>query len=514
MRVFITAVAGTGMGSLAGLLVELGHDVAGSDTAFLPPMGPALAEWGVRLFQGFDGAHLEGMAHHGQLPELVVVGNVCRKDNPEAVRALELCIERVHIGDALKRFALTGTSPLVVAGTHGKTTTSSLCAHLLTRTGFEPGYLIGGIPCASGRGFRSAGKRTLAKTGTHAGMRRTPFVLEGDEYDSAFWEKTAKFLHYGAEVAIVTSVEHDHIDIYPTFESYADAFRKLIAGLPAQGLLVAFAGDATVVDLAKDAPCEVVYYALENDDCGKVAPHYYALVAERTEQGTTFDLFVGGVLAGRYLCPLPGDYNLRNALAALAVCAHGYGAPLRALMEPLARFEGVKRRQELLGTPGGVFVFDDFAHHPTAVRETLQGMRCSRPKGKLLAVFEPRSATACSTLHQEAYTSAFDAASHVLLAPVGRSLPKTERLDVTRLVREMNAGRAGTDPTNPPFAEHLSTVEALAHRACSLATPGDSIVVLSNGSFGGIHAKLLEALSTSKVLEALTASTQSSGDYS
>lgn len=504
------------MGSLAGLLCELGHDVAGSDTAFFPPMGPALQKWGVRLFEGFDPAHLDGVAHGGERPEVVVVGNVCRKDNPEAVFAEQIGLPRLHIAEALKRFALPGTSPLVVTGTHGKTTTSSLCAHLLSQVGLEPGFLIGGIPRSLGRSFRAPGKRTLAKSGTQTGTRRTPFVVEGDEYDTAFWEKTAKFLHYDAEVAILTSIEHDHVDIYPTLDSYVSAFRAFVRGLPSRGLLVAFGGDATVVELAQEAPCEVVYYALENDDCGKAAPHYYALVAERTEQGSTFDLFVGGVFAGRYFCPLPGDHNLRNAVAAIAACAHGYGASLKGLMQPLARFEGVKRRQELLGTPGGVFLFDDFAHHPTAVRETLRGMRAARPKGKLIAIFEPRSATACSNVHQLKYVSAFDAASHVLLAPAGRDLPPKERLDLPRLVADMNDARAPHPEGKPPFAAHLGSVDAIIDAACLLASPGDSIVILSNGSFGGIHAQLMQALATSKILEALSASTQSqsSGDAS
>lgn len=491
MRIFISAVAGTAMGSLAGLLCELGHDVAGSDQAFFPPMGPALKEWGVRCFEGFDPEQLKGTSHNGQSPEVLIVGNVCRRDNPQAVFALQNGIERLHLADALNRFVLPHTSSLVVTGTHGKTTTSSLCAHLLSATGFDPGYLIGGIPQSLGRSFRPAGKRMLQKANRPSQIRATPFVLEGDEYDTAFWEKTAKFLHYHAEVAVITSIEHDHIDIYPTLEDYLNAFALFVAGLPKNGLLIAYAGDPHVVALAKTAPCEVAYYGVEGEYHNGVAPHWLAAPAQTDVSGTSFDLYAGGVMAGRFVCPLSGTHNLKNSVAALAACAQGYGAPLKELMEPLAQFKGVKRRQEIIGTPRSITVYDDFAHHPTAVTETLRGLRARHPQGKLIAIFEPRSATACRRLHQLAYERAFDAASHVLLAPVGRSeLAPEERLDVDVLARAITAPAV----TNPPLAQSLPNVQAIVQRSCELAEPGDTIAVLSNGDFGGIHAKLLTAL--------------------
>lgn len=495
MRIFVTAVAGTGMGSLAGLLKELGHDVAGSDVAFHPPMGPALREWGIRLFEGFAPEHLTGQAHEGHPPDVVVIGNVCRRDNPEAVAAEEFGIERIHIADALRKFALPGTSPLVVTGTHGKTTTSSLCAHLLSEAGLEPGYLIGGVPQSLGRSFRAPGKRRLATSGTHTGKRATPFVLEGDEYDTAFWEKTAKFLHYQADVAIITSIEHDHIDIYPTWESYLEAFEKFVAKLPESGLLIAYAGDENVVNIAKGAPCEVAYYALQGDATNGQPIHWLAAPAEQDPAGTSFDLYAGGVLAGRFVCPLSGAHNLRNATAALAAAAQGYGVPLSALMEPLAHFQGVKRRQELIGTPRGISVYDDFAHHPTAVRETVAGLRARHPTGKMITIFEPRSATACRRLHQEAYESAFSSATHVILAPVGRpELPDHEKLDVPALVAAI--GHKSAIGKGPEAHYFMSTAEIVRYVA-ELAEPGDAIAVLSNGAFDGIHAKLLEALSAS-----------------
>lgn len=480
------------MGSLAGLLRELGHDVAGSDVAFDPPMGPLLREWGVRLFEGFQAEHLTGEATFaGQQPDISVIGNVCRANNVEAVAALELGIERLHIADALKRFALNGTSPLVVGGTHGKTTTSSLCAHLLRGAGLDPGFLIGGVPASLGKGFHPAGKRQLT-TGGRTSLRGTPFVLEGDEYDTAFWEKTAKFLHYQAEVAIITSIEHDHIDIYPREEDYVRAFSEFCQKLPAHGLLLAYAGDAKVVEVAKNASCEVAYYALDGEDTHGVAPHWFAAPAQETAAGTTFDLFAGGVFAGRFLCPLSGRHNLRNAVAALGACAQGYGVPLASLVAPLAEFRGVKRRQELIGTPRGISIYDDFAHHPTAVRETLSGLRKRHPSGKLIAVFEPRSATACRRLHQEAYVTAFDSATHVILPPVGRTgLPPEEMLDVPELCANLRAREIDGKPLE---SAHLPDTLAIVNHLVDIAKPGDTIVILSNGAFGGIHRKLLAAL--------------------
>ncbi len=486
MHVHIVAVAGTAMGSLAGLLVELGHEVSGSDVAFDPPMGPALAEWGVRCLTGFDPRHLE------PAPDLVVIGNVCRRDNVEARAAIDGGLEYTHVAGALGRFALEGTSPLVVAGTHGKTTTSSIAAWLLEATGYEPGFLIGGIPKNFERSFRTAReprRRLEALTGP---KRQKPFVLEGDEYDTAFFEKTPKFIHYGAEVAILTSIEHDHIDIYPEFEQYLDAFRRFIAGMPEHGLLVANAADPLVVELVSEtAKAEVAWYALEGEDTHGMAPHWLAAPATSNERATSFDLFAGGVACGRLSMPLPGRHNVANATAALGALAQGYGARLADLGPALARFAGVKRRQDLLGEPRGIFVYDDFAHHPTAVRETLLALRMRHPEARLFAVFEPRSATACRNLHQDEYARSFDSADEILIAPLGRSgLSAEERLDVDRLVDELRArGRT---------AENAPSVDAIIESLVERAREGDAIALLSNGAFGGIHARLLDALLVKK----------------
>jgi UDP-N-acetylmuramate: L-alanyl-gamma-D-glutamyl-meso-diaminopimelate ligase len=481
MNIHIVGVAGTGMGALAGLLVELGHRVSGSDTAFDPPIGPELERWGVRTLRGFDPAHLEPR------PDLVVVGNVCRPDNPEARAAIDGGLEVTHIAGALARFALAGTSPLVVAGTHGKTTTTSLAAWLLDRTGFAPGFLIGGLPKGFARGFRAA-KPTRRLESAERPARRAPFVIEGDEYDTAFFEKTAKFLHYAPEVAIITSIEHDHVDIYPTLARYLEVFERFVALVPEHGLIVANAADEDVVRVVeKHARAEVAWFALADEQTHGMPPHWLAAPAGADARGQAFDLYAGGVACGRLALTLPGRHNLKNAVAALGAVAQGFGARLAELGPALASFEGVRRRQDLLGTPRGAFVYDDFAHHPTAVRETLAALRARHPEARLFAAFEARSATACRRMHQAEYALAFDAADDVLLPPLGRTnIAPEAALDLDALARALELrGRR---------AARFDSVDAVVSELARSVRSGDVVALLSNGAFGGIHAKVLKAL--------------------
>jgi UDP-N-acetylmuramate: L-alanyl-gamma-D-glutamyl-meso-diaminopimelate ligase len=288
----------------------------------------------------------------------------------------------------------------------------------------------------------------------------------------------------------VTSIEHDHIDIYPDFGAYLDAFAQFIARVPPHGLLIASAADKHVVELVERfARCEVAWYALQGDDTFGKPPIWQGALAETDDSGQAFELFAGGVASGRFTVRLNGAHNVRNAIAAIAVAAQGFGVPIDLARSALTRFEGVRRRQDLIGTPGGIRVYDDFAHHPTAVEETLRALRARNPTGSLFAVFEPRSATACRALHQAAYEAAFDDATHVVIAPVGRdNIPVEERLDVARIVSAIRArGR---------WAHTPSSVEAILALLKGEARRGDTIALLSNGAFGGIHAKLLEALET------------------
>jgi UDP-N-acetylmuramate: L-alanyl-gamma-D-glutamyl-meso-diaminopimelate ligase len=491
MRVHLVGVSGTGMGALAALFVEAGHAVSGSDVAFDPPIGPALRALGVRCEDGYDAAHLEDR------PDLVVVGNAIRRGNPEAEAAERLGLARASMSGALREHFLVRRRPLVVAGTHGKTTTSAMCAWLLSRAGFEPGWFIGGIP--KGLGAGAAIGSTRVRPGRHisgsaggwskGGSGRSPFVVEGDEYDAVYWHKQPKFLDYAAvgadDVAIVTSIEQDHIDIYPDVTSYEDAFRAFVRAVPPGGLLVCDARDPRVRAVVKAATARVAWYALERDDTGDVTPTWLGAPAAPAPGGAQqLDVYFGGMACGRFTLPVPGRHNVRNALAATAACVEGLGAKLDDARAHLGTFEGVKRRQDLLGEPGGVRVYDDFAHHPTAVDETLRALRARHPDGALWVAFEPRSATACRALHQEAYAHAFEAADRVLLAPLGRTnVPEPERLDLARLAIALGSK-----------AEVAEGVDAIIGRVVAEAKSGDTVALFSNGAFGGIHQRLLDAL--------------------
>ena len=481
MRVHLVGICGTGMGQLAVLLRDAGHEVSGSDVAFDPPMGPALEAAGIRCLRGYAAEHV------GADLELVVVGNAIRKDNPEAVRAAELGLPRAAMSEALRERFLAGRRPLVVTGTHGKTTTSAMCAWILLEAGLEPGWFIGGLPKNTGTGAAiGSTKRKLT-----APSARAPFVIEGDEYDAVYWKKEPKFFDYVGvapdDVVILTSVEHDHVDIYASADVYEAQFVELARRVPTEGLLVCDAHDPRARAIASaNARARVAYYALDGDDTGDVTPTWLGAVAapDPTTGALPFDLYAGGSYCGRFALGVPGVHNVRNAVAAIAACAEGFGAGVAAARTALASFEGVRRRQDLLGRPAGVAVYDDFAHHPTAVEETLRARRARHPEGKLWAVFEPRSATACRSTHQADYVRAFAPADRVLLAPLGRTnVPEGERLDLARLAREIGCA-----------AEAAPSVDAILEHVAREAEPGDTVALLSNGAFAGLHARLLGAL--------------------
>jgi UDP-N-acetylmuramate: L-alanyl-gamma-D-glutamyl-meso-diaminopimelate ligase len=466
------------MGALAALLREAGDDVSGSDVAFDPPIGPTLDALGVRCMRGYAAENLEPR------PDLVVVGNAIRRDNVEAAAAERLGLPRASMSATLRDRFLARRRPLVVTGTHGKTTTASMCAWVLSRAGAEPGWFIGGLP----KGL--SGGAAIGATRIRPDRGRAPFVVEGDEYDAVYWHKQPKFLDYVGvaddEVVIVTSVEHDHVDIYPNPAAYEDAFRALLRRVPSRGLVVCDARDPVARALvAAEARTRIAYYALDGDDTGEVTPTWLAAPAASLDATSqSFDLYAGGVACGRYTLRVPGHHNMRNAVATVAACAEGFGVNERDARTHLATFRGVARRQDLLGEPGGVRVYDDFAHHPTAVDETLRALRARHRDGRLWVAFEPRSATACRKLHQQAYARAFGAADRVLLAPVGRtSIAEDERLDVDLLARTIGE-----------HAEAAPSVDAIIERIATEARAGDTVAILSNGSFGGIHRKLLDRL--------------------
>ncbi|MBO6938509.1 MAG: UDP-N-acetylmuramate:L-alanyl-gamma-D-glutamyl-meso-diaminopimelate ligase [Deltaproteobacteria bacterium] len=473
MHVHLIGVAGTGMGALAGLLKAAGHRVTGSDTAFHPPMGPALERWGIETMPGWDPANLD------PAPDRVVVGNVCRKDNPEARAAIDGGLSVTSMPQLLGELFLADRTSLVVSGTHGKTTTTALLAHLLLEGGHDPGLLVGGV-LPDSESFR---------------VGSGPFVIEGDEYDTAFFEKTPKIWHYHPNAAVLTTIEHDHIDIYPDEASYLAAFEGFVQQLPKDGLLVAYAGDPQVRAVAAKAPCRVSYYALEGDDTGGVSPIWSgALSRGHAVDGRVplaLDVYGGGSFCGRVQLPLAGAHNARNALAALALATEAGGADLAGAMRALPTFTGVRRRQDRLATlhhaAGDVWVYDDFAHHPSAVRETVAAIRARHTEGRLIALFEPRSATASRRTHQAEYPEAFAAADATILAPVGRaSVLEEERLDTEAIAAAIRD--AGGD------AVAAESLDAVVTEAVARATHGDTVLLMSNGTFGDIAPRLIVAL--------------------
>ena len=486
MHAHFVGVCGTGMGALAALFRERGDRVTGSDVAFDPPVGPALRASGVECLEGWSADHLE------PAPDLVVVGNVIRKDNPESRAAEERGLRRASMSGALRAEFLEGRRPLVVCGTHGKTTTSAMAAHVLSRAGLEPGWFVGGLP----KDLPAQASQGSTRRRLTAGGKPAPFVVEGDEYDDVHWSKKPKFLDYVGvgkdDVVILTSVEHDHIDVYPTPEAYEATFRAMLEKLPEDGVLVCDAAQPRAVALAQaHARCPIAFYGLDGDAPGAVTPVWSAALAHAEDGRQYFDAFAGGASLGRFAIAVPGAHNVRNALAVIAAASLGWGLAPGVVREGLLSFSGVRRRQDLLGTPNGVRVYDDFAHHPTAVLETLRALKRANPSGRLFAIFEPRSATACRALHQAEYPGAFEAADRVILAPLGRTnVPEAERLDVARVVREIGSK-----------AEALASVDAIVAKVAEEARPGDAVAVLSNGSFGQIHSKLLAALAARAPVE-------------
>ncbi len=333
MRVHLVGVAGMGMGQLALLLRDAGHEVSGSDISFDPPMGPALENAGIRCMRGFDAAAITPDL------ELVVVGNAIRKDNHEAVRASETGVARTSMSGALREQFLIGKRSLVVAGTHGKTTTSSMCAWILETAGLEPGFFIGGLPKNFRSGSRAASSR---KKILGSSAKPAPFVVEGDEYDAVFWNKQPKFFDYIGvspdDVAMITSIEHDHIDIYPSSEVYEAQFVELVRRIP--GLVVGDARDARVREVLRDHE-RTTFYALEGDDTGDITPTFHgALVTlDPTSGAQPFDLYAGGSFWGRFALKVPGAHNVRNAVGAIAACCEGFGVHIEQARQALATFE-------------------------------------------------------------------------------------------------------------------------------------------------------------------------------
>ncbi|MBW8879525.1 MAG: hypothetical protein JF614_31715 [Acidobacteria bacterium] len=469
LDIYCLAIGGTGMAPLACLLQEQGHRVRGTDGPLYPPMSTLLEQAGIHPLVGYDPVHLEPR------PDLAIIGNAIHRNNPEAVAAERLGLPILSMPQALARFFLADHRSLVVSGTHGKTTTTAMAAWVWADCGRDPGYLIGGAPCDLPASFHAGG-----------GDR---FIVEGDEYNAAYFDRGAKFLHYQPETLLLTSAEYDHADLYATPESLWEAYARLLDLLPAEGLLVA-CGDSGVSgvsgklrELAAGARCRTIFYGLEpGNDLSPLGE------IEALPEGSRFrvrDMESGEEV--EITLPLAGDHNVANCLAVWAA-ARRDGLPAADVAAALARFHGVQRRLEELGTARGVTVVDDFAHHPTAVEKTLGALRQRYPGRRVVTLFEPRSLTAGRGFFFAPYRQAFAGADRVLFAPIfhnGRLAPE-ERLDFAALARELSA--AGVP------AEVAADNAELMRKALEEAREGSVLVTMSSGSFEGMPHRLLAAL--------------------
>ena len=445
------------MASAAVAMHELGYQVTGSDQDVIyPPMSTFLAERGIRVMAGYAEVNLS------QRPDLVVVGNAISRGNPEAEAVLERKLRYCSLPELLKEFFIRGRRSLVVTGTHGKTTTASLLAWVLESAGLNPSFLIGGIP------------RNLAQ-----GARFTDsewFVIEGDEYDTSFFDKRSKFVHYLPEVAILNNLEFDHADIFPTLADIQLSFRRFIHLIPRNGLLLANGDEANITPLLDVRHCPIKRFGLGVDNELRAS----GLVLK--EDSSEFEL--GGT---RFRIPMVGELNVRNALAVTAAARH-CGIRDSVIQSAFDSFLSVKRRMEVRGEAGGVTVIDDFGHHPTAIRETIRALRVKFPGRRIWAVFEPRSNTTRRNVFQQELVDALERADVVVVAEVARleQLPLGERLNPEKLMQDLRL-------TGKPAA-YLPTVDSIVDHVGSGARSGDVVCVFSNGGFGDIHNRLLARL--------------------
>jgi UDP-N-acetylmuramate: L-alanyl-gamma-D-glutamyl-meso-diaminopimelate ligase len=462
-RFYFIGICGTAMATLAAMLKRKGFDVRGSDQDVYPPMSDFLAGEGIPVMTGYHADHITADI------DMVVVGNAISRRNAELEEVLDRKIRYCSLPEAIREQFLWGARSIVIAGTHGKTTTTSLVGWVLTAGGLDPSVLVGGIARNFGEGGSSY----------RMGQGRD-FVIEGDEYDSAFFDKTAKFLKYLPDIAVVNNVEFDHADIYADFDAVKYAFRRLVNLVPRSGLLLVGADSPGAVDVASRAVSPMQTFGTGED------VEWQAHDLQSANGATRFRVRRHGAPFGDFQVPLVGAHNVRNALVAIAIGTH-LGLSVERIADGLAQFKGVKRRLEVVGVADGVTVFDDFAHHPTAVAETLAGLRASNPGARVWAVFEPRSASSCRRVFQDDFANAFAAADEVIIAPVFRStLPESERLSVPALVRDLNA--RGTRAREAESLDDIIDGIVREHR------DGDLVVLMSNGGFGGIHRKLLQAL--------------------
>lgn len=464
-HIHIMGICGTGMAALAGMLKESGFHVTGSDQNVYPPMSDFLSKENIQIMKGYSPENLIPK------PDLVIVGNVIRSTNPEAQKIVELGIPYVSMPQAISYFFLNKKKSLVVVGTHGKTTTSSMLATVLAHTGTLPGFMIGGIVEAFGKNF-SLGASDY-------------FVVEGDEYDTAYFDKKSKFLHYQPLNVILTSIEFDHADIFENLDAIKNAFINFVTLIPENGLLLACYNDDRVREIVKYAHCPVIFYGT-NAECQWQVRDFQADGLQ-----TSFNVFRDDQLFGKFTLPMPGVHNALNCTAVIALMDH-LGFKYEVIYNGVRSFPGVKRRQQVRGEVNGIKIIDDFAHHPTAVKETIGALRMAWPDRRIIIVFEPRTNSSRRAIFQEKYALSFNEADMVIIRehiPL-QDVPATEQFSSKKLVSDLKI--TGLNACYFPDTEKI--IDFLVREAKS----GDIITVMSNGNFDNIHDRLLHSLKKSQ----------------
>jgi UDP-N-acetylmuramate: L-alanyl-gamma-D-glutamyl-meso-diaminopimelate ligase len=460
-KVYLIGICGTAMAALAGMLREKNYSVCGSDTDVYPPMSDFLDRLGIPVFKGYNA---ENIAR--EKPDLVVVGNVLSRGNAEVEYVLDSGIRYASMAETVKELFIRGKNSIVVAGTHGKTTTTAMLAWLLEVAGRNPSFLAGGIAENFGRSFQVAGG--------------PDFVIEGDEYDTAFFDKGPKFLHYLPRILLLKNVEFDHADIYTDLDAIKTSFRRLINIVPRSGLIVAGVDSPVVRELIPAAFSRVATAGIGVGEwqASNIAPD---------SEGMAFDVVRNGESLGRFSLPLWGVFNVQNALGAIVV-ARELNIDNELIQRALSTFKSVKRRLEVRGEVEGVRVYDDFAHHPTAVSETLRAVRARFPDHRVWAVFEPRSQTCRRRIFEQAFIESFDPADLTVIARVygAAKMDPEQALSPDRVVEGIRS-RGKT-------AYALGSTDEIVELVASQARSGDHVVIMSNGGFDNIHNRLLEEL--------------------
>jgi len=462
-RVYLIGIGGTAMASLAGMLKERGYEVGGSDEHVYPPMSTYLGRLHIPVLEGYTKEHLLTFR-----PDLVVVGNVASPANVEAAATVELDLPYTSMPEAIYELFIKGKHSIVVTGTHGKTTTTSLMAWILEAAGRDPSMVVGGIPVNFNQNY---------KLGHGA-----EFVIEGDEYNTAFFDKGPKFLHYGANTLLVNNIEFDHADIYADLGAIIEAFRKAVRAVEAEDTIIANGDDANVISLRADARARWLTFGWQR------TRDIVATDEELTPEGTSFTAWWEGKEWFRFHTTMSGRHNILNALADIAA-ARLRGLSAEEIQRGLASFQGIKRRMEVRGVERGVTVIDDFAHHPTAIATTLGGARKRYPGRRIWALFEPRSISSSRKEFESGYIDAFRDADRVVIGPIfHRDRYETrygldKMMSVPAILRSLD-GRG----------VQIDDVDEIARVVAAEAKDGDVVLVMSSGAFGGVHEKILERL--------------------